>query len=108
MEYPVSVDENGVNFKPEKMEKEKLYHCIFKDKAMLVFKDSQDVMNCYEIEEPDGLLQVSILGLLDILITLFQSVSDFWKDSGSLSYITPELSGEVHVQSEWAGKFDKK
>ena len=52
MDYPVSVDENGVNFKPEKMEKEKLYHCIFKDKAMLVFKDSQDVMNCYEIEEP--------------------------------------------------------
>ena len=51
MDYPVSVDENGVNFKPEKMEKEKLYHCIFKDKAMLVFKDSQDVMNCYEIEE---------------------------------------------------------
>jgi hypothetical protein len=52
MDYPVSIDENGVNFKPEKMEKEKLYHCIFKDKAMLVFKDSQDVMNCYEIEEP--------------------------------------------------------
>ena len=52
MEYPVSVDEDGVKFKPEKMEKEKLYHCIFKEKAMLVFKDSQDVMNCYEIEEP--------------------------------------------------------
>ena len=58
MEYPVSVDENGVNFKPEKMEKEKLYHCIFKDKAMLVFKDSQDVMNCYEIEEPDLVEQI--------------------------------------------------
>lgn len=53
MEYPVSVDENGVNMKPEKMEKERLYHCIFKDKVMLIFKDSQDVLNCYEIEEPD-------------------------------------------------------
>ena len=50
MDYPVSADENGVNFNPDKMEKEKLYHCIFKNKAMLVFKDSQDVMNCYEIE----------------------------------------------------------
>jgi hypothetical protein len=49
MEYPVSADENGVNLKPEKMEKEKLYHCIFKNKAMLIFKDSQDVLNCYEI-----------------------------------------------------------
>ena len=58
MEYPVSVDENGVNFKPEKMEKEKLYHCIFKDKVMLVFKDSQEVMNCYEIEEPDLVEQI--------------------------------------------------
>ncbi len=53
MDHPVSADENGVNLKPEKMEKEKLYHCIFKNKAFLVFKDSQDVMNCYEIEEKD-------------------------------------------------------
>jgi len=53
MEYPVSADENGLNLKPEKMEKEKLYHCIFKNKVMLVFKDSQDVLNCYEIEEAD-------------------------------------------------------
>jgi len=58
MEYPVSVDENGVKFKPENMEKEKLYHCIFKNKAMLVFKDSQDVMNCYEIEEADLVEQI--------------------------------------------------
>ena len=53
MEYPVSSDDKGVNLKPEKMEKEKLYHCIFKNKAMLIFKDSQDVLNCYEIEEPE-------------------------------------------------------
>lgn len=53
MDYPVSADENGINLKPEKMEKEKLYYCIFKNKAMLVFKDSQDVLNCYEIEHED-------------------------------------------------------
>ena len=51
MDYPLSADENGVNLKPEKMEQEKLYHCIFKNKAILIFKDSQDVLNCYEIEE---------------------------------------------------------
>ena len=33
------------------MKREKLYHCIFKDKALLLFKDSQDFLNCYEIEE---------------------------------------------------------
>ena len=53
MDYPVSVNEDGVNLKPEKMEKEKLYHCIFKNKAFLIFKDSQDVLNCYEIEQED-------------------------------------------------------
>ena len=72
MEYPVSVDENGVNFKPEKMEKEKLYHCIFKDKAMLVFKDSQDVMNCYEIEEPDLVEQIRKCDDDDDLEKLFE------------------------------------
>ena len=35
------------------MEKEQLYHCIFKEKLMLFFKDSQDFLNCYEIEEKD-------------------------------------------------------
>jgi hypothetical protein len=35
------------------MEKEKLYHCIFNDKIILAYKDHQDFLNCYEIEEPD-------------------------------------------------------
>ncbi len=59
MDYPVSVDDNGVNLKPEKMEKEKLYHCIFKKKAILIFKDSLDVLNCYEIEEEDLVEKIS-------------------------------------------------
>ena len=58
MDYPLSVDDNGVNLKPEKMEQEKLYHCIFKNKAILIFKDSQDVLNCYEIEEKDLVDQI--------------------------------------------------
>ncbi len=72
MGYPVSADENGVNLKPEKMEKEKLYHCIFKNKAMLLFKDSQDVMNCYEIEEPDLVEQIKKCGNDDDLEKLFE------------------------------------
>ncbi len=51
MDLPVSANENGVNMKPELMEKETLYHCVFKNKAILVFKDSQDMLNCYEIDE---------------------------------------------------------
>ena len=73
MDYPVSVDENGVNLKPEKMEKEKLYHCIFKNKAMLIFKDSQDVLNCYEIEQEDLVEQIKKCTNDDELEKLFEA-----------------------------------
>ena len=47
----ISANDDGVKLKPEIMEKEKLYHCIFKDKIILAFKDQQDFLNCFEIEE---------------------------------------------------------
>ena len=30
-----------------------LYHCVLGDKIMLVYKDNQDVLHCYEVEERD-------------------------------------------------------
>ncbi len=72
MDYPVSADDNGVNLKPEKMEKEKLYHCIFKNKAFLIFKDLQDVLNCYEIEEEDLVEQIRKCTNDDELEKLFE------------------------------------
>ncbi len=72
MAYPVSADENGVNLKPEKMEKEKLYHCIFKNKVFLIFKDSQDVLNCYEIEEEELVEQIRKCDNDDELEKLFE------------------------------------
>ena len=72
MEYPVTADENGVIFNPDNMKKEKLYHCIFKNKAMLVFKDSQDMMNCYEIEEPALVEQIKKCSSDSDLEKLFQ------------------------------------
>ena len=74
MDYPVSADENGVNFNPDKMEKEKLYHCIFKNKAMLVFKDSQDMMNCYEIENLIWLSKLKNVLLMMSLKNYFRTI----------------------------------
>jgi len=51
--YPVSTNDDGVKIQPENMEQEKLYHCIFKEKILLFYKDVQDFLNCYEIEEHD-------------------------------------------------------
>lgn len=53
MSYPLSVDENGVKMKPENMEKEKMYYCLHNEKLVLVYKDDQEFLNCYEIEEKD-------------------------------------------------------
>jgi hypothetical protein len=53
VDNPLSVGNDGIKIKPELMEKEKLYHCIFQNKVLLVYKDSQDVLNCYEIEEKE-------------------------------------------------------
>ena len=53
MTYPISINDDGVKIKPELMEKEKLYHCLFQNKIMLIFKDDQDILSCYEIEEDE-------------------------------------------------------
>ena len=58
MTHPLSTNDEGVNIKPELMEKEKLYHCVFKNKVLLLFKDSQDFLNCYEIEEEPLVSQI--------------------------------------------------
>jgi len=53
VDYPITVNDEGIKIKPEKMETEKLYHCVFKKKVLLVYKDSQEFLNCYEIEEEE-------------------------------------------------------
>ncbi len=51
MDYPVEVDSEGIKLKPDKMEIEKLYYCIYQEKVMLFYKDQNDMLNCYEIDE---------------------------------------------------------
>jgi hypothetical protein len=53
MDYPVVAEAQGIKIKPELMEIEKLYYCIFQDKVMLFFKDQSELLNCYEIEEKE-------------------------------------------------------
>lgn len=53
MDYPVTAEPEGVKIKPEKMEIDKLYHCIFQDRVLLFFKDQNDMLNCYEIDEKE-------------------------------------------------------
>ena len=58
MDYPVIAEADGVKIQPEKMQVDKLYHCIFQDKVFLFYKDEQEILNCYEIEEKEIVDQV--------------------------------------------------
>ena len=53
MNYPVTAGPEGIKIQPENMQVEKFYYCIFEEKVMLFFKDRNDLLNCYEIEEKE-------------------------------------------------------
>ena len=78
MVKPISVDENGIKLKPEIMEKEKLYHCVFNNKVFLVYKDEQEFLNCYEIEEKEIVDKIISLG--DNLDSVDNILNEFIKN----------------------------
>ncbi|HJW19521.1 MAG TPA: hypothetical protein VJ571_03080 [Candidatus Nitrosotalea sp.] len=53
MDYPIIVESDGVKIKSEKMEVDKMYYCLYQEKILLFYKDQNDILNCYEIEEKD-------------------------------------------------------
>ena len=59
MEYPVTVQSDGVKLKPEKMIINQLYHCLFEDKVFLFYKDEEELLHCYEVEDADAVREIS-------------------------------------------------
>ncbi len=53
MDYPVTVTPEGIKIQPENMEVDKIYYCVFGEKIVLFYKDQNDLLNCYEIEEKE-------------------------------------------------------
>jgi hypothetical protein len=53
MSYPLIAEKDGIKIKPEIMKSETLYHCLFENKVMLVYKDHNEILNCYEIEDEE-------------------------------------------------------
>ena len=66
----ISANDDGVKLEPEIMEKERLYHCIVKDKIILAFKDQQDFLNCFEIEETEIVNRVKSADGKDVSLIL--------------------------------------
>ena len=59
MEYPVTVQSDGIKLKPEKMIVNQLYHCLFEDKVFLFYKDEEELLHCYEVENADAVREIS-------------------------------------------------
>jgi RecA-family ATPase len=53
LEYPLRPDEKGIKIIAQEMEQEKMYYCYHNNKVMLVYKDTQEFLNCYEIEDEE-------------------------------------------------------
>ena len=51
MPYPLLSEKDGIKIQPDKMQPETLYHCVFQNKVMLVYKDQNEILNCYEIDD---------------------------------------------------------
>ena len=69
MEYPVRVEEEGIKLRPELMQVDVIYHCIYDNAVYIFFKDREELMHCYQVEDPDAVSAIirNPLKLQDIL-----------------------------------------
>ena len=66
MPYPLSSENDGIKIQPDKMQPETLYHCVFQNKVMLVYKDQNEILNCYEIDDNEIVSRVKEANNTDI------------------------------------------
>ena len=66
MSYPLSSEKDGIKIQSDKMQPETLYHCLFKNKVMLVYKDQNEILNCYEIDDAEIVSSVATSNKEDI------------------------------------------
>jgi hypothetical protein len=65
VDYPLSVNDDGVNIKPENMEKEHLYHCVFKNKVILLYKEEEDLVNQIKNSSNDSDVEKILQSFID-------------------------------------------
>jgi hypothetical protein len=50
--YPVIVEKDGIKIKPENMIVDKMYYWIYDNKVYIFYKDEENLMHCYEVDDP--------------------------------------------------------
>lgn len=51
MEYPVIAEKDGIKIKPENMDVDKMYYCIYDNKVFIFYKDGENLTHCYEVDD---------------------------------------------------------
>jgi hypothetical protein len=51
LDNPVTVQPDGIKLQLEKMAIDRLYHCIFEEKVFLFYKDEDELLHCYEVQD---------------------------------------------------------
>ena len=59
LDYPVVAQPDGIKLKPEIMVIDQLYHCIFEEKVYLFYKDEDELLHCYEVQDPTATKEIS-------------------------------------------------
>jgi hypothetical protein len=59
LEYPIIVQPEGIKLLLEKMAVDQLYHCIFENRVFLFFIDEEQILHCYEVEDPTAIKEIS-------------------------------------------------
>jgi hypothetical protein len=59
VENPVQSESEGIKLRPEKMVADRIYHCIFEDKIFLFYKDEQELLYCYEVEDASARKEIA-------------------------------------------------
>ncbi|HEY7109471.1 MAG TPA: hypothetical protein VH415_08600 [Nitrososphaeraceae archaeon] len=58
MEYPIQAQEKGIKINPELMVIDKLYYCIYDNSVFIFYKDQEEIMHCYQVENSRAALEI--------------------------------------------------
>ncbi|HEU4606340.1 MAG TPA: hypothetical protein VFS46_08905, partial [Nitrososphaera sp.] len=58
-DYPVVTGKDGIKLKTEKMVADQLYHCVYDGKVFMFYKDENELLHCYEVENPDAVREIA-------------------------------------------------
>jgi hypothetical protein len=59
LDYPVTIQPDGIKLQTEKMNTDELYHCLFEGRVFLFFKDHEELLHCYEVQDPVAVEEIS-------------------------------------------------